>query len=101
MNISSSAARAAYAPDVIASPTAPCRIGIGASAGWLGGSVGVSASVLDEGCDIRETSRMLHNMGFKEAAVQALCLHDGSRKALEATGVKCLIGAPAEPKPAQ
>lgn len=99
MTFNSSAARAAYAPDVISTPTAPCRISIGASAGWLGGALGISGSILDEGCDVRETSRMLHNMGFKEASVQSLCLHEPARKALEATGVKCLIGQ-AEVKPA-
>lgn len=84
---------------MISTPTAPCRISIGASAGWLGGALGISGSILDEGCDIRESSRMLHNLGFKESAVQVLCLHEASRKALEVTGVKCLIGQ-AEVKPA-
>lgn len=85
------ASRAAYAPDVLSAPTAPCRISIGGSAGWLGGAIGFGGSVLDEGCDLRETSRHLHNLGQQEASVQVMCLHDGARKALEAAGVTCKV----------
>lgn len=92
------AARAAYAPDVIAYPTAPCRVAIGGSAGWLGGAIGVTGSVLDENCSRIETSRHLHNLGHKEAAVQILCLSDEAKRALEATGVVCKLKAPEPPK---
>lgn len=75
---------AAYAPDVLATPTAPCRVAIGASAGWLGGALGLSGSVLDEGCHIRETARVLAGLGLAEAAVRALCQDGVARKALGA-----------------
>lgn len=88
---SSEASRAAYAPGVLNSPTAPCRIAIGGSAGWLGGAIGFGGSTLDEGCDLRETSRHLSNLGQKEASVQVMCLHEGARKALEAAGVECKV----------
>jgi hypothetical protein len=57
-------------------------VAIGASAGWFGGAVGVSGSVLDEGCDIRETARVLWALGLREAAVRAMCQHEVARKAL-------------------
>lgn len=91
VSVNSEAAKAAYAPDVLTSPTAPCRIGVGGSAGWLGGAIGFGTSTLDEGCDLRETSRHLSNIGQKEAAVQVMCLHEGARKALEVSGVICRV----------
>jgi len=89
------ASRFAQAPDVISYPTAPCRISIGASGGWFGGAIGFSGSSLDEACSRIETSRHLHNLGAKEAAVQIMCLSSEAKQALEATGVKCLIKAEA------
>ena len=74
----------AYAPDVLATPTAPCRVSIGASAGWLGGALGFGGSVLDEGCHIRETARVLAGLGLAEAAIRAMCQDDVARKALAA-----------------
>lgn len=79
---------------IIASPTAPCRIqgGAGISAPGLGLTLG--GSILDEGCNRRETSRHLHNMGLRDAAVQVMCGDDVARAALEATGTKCLVKPP-------
>jgi hypothetical protein len=90
---------AAYAPDVISYPTAPCRVSIGASGGWFGGAIGFSGSSLDEACSRIETSRHLHNLGHQAAAVQIMCLSSEARQALEVTGVKCMIAPekPAEP----
>lgn len=85
------ASRAAYAPDVLTASTAPCRVSWGGSAGWLGGALGIGGSTLDEGCDLRETSRHLYNVGQRDAAVQVMCLHEGARKALEAVGVECKV----------
>jgi hypothetical protein len=61
------------APDMIASPTAPCRVAIGAGGGWVGNALSIFGSVLDEGCDTREDSRHLNNIGKIEASVRRLC----------------------------
>lgn len=86
---------ASYAPDVIAYPTAPCRVAFGASGGGLSAVFGFSGSVEDENCTLRETSRQLWNVGQKEAAVQVLCLQADARLALEASGVACRAQRPA------
>ena len=99
IGIAVEAARLAQAPDVISYPTAPCRVSIGASGGWFGGAIGFSSSVMDEICSRIETSRHLHNLGAKDAAVQIMCLSDEAKQALEATGVKCLIKAEAPVEP--
>jgi len=99
VGINVAAARLAQAPDVISYPTAPCRVSIGASGGWFGGAIGFSSSVMDEICSRIETSRHLHNLGAKDAAVQIMCLSDEAKQALEATGVKCLIKAEAPVEP--
>lgn len=82
VTVSSQASRAAYAPDILATPTAPCRVAVGASAGWLGGALGFGTSVLDEGCHIRETARVLAGLGLIVAAVRALCQDPVAAKAL-------------------
>jgi hypothetical protein len=61
------------APDVLATPTAPCRISVGISGGWLGGAIGFGSSTEDEGCTLRENARLLHNFGQKEAALKLMC----------------------------
>lgn len=85
----------AQAPDVIAYPTAPCRIAVGGSAGWFGGALGISTSSEDEGCTLRETARLLHNLGQSGAALQVMCLNDDARLALQASGVACKVQRPA------
>lgn len=82
VTVSSQASRAAYAPDILATPTAPCRVAVGISAGWLGGALGLGGSVLDEGCHIRETARVLAGLGLIVAAVRALCQDPVAAKAL-------------------
>lgn len=82
VTINSQAPRAAYAPDILATPTAPCRVAIGASAGWLGGALGFGTSVLDEGCHIRETARVLAGLGQAAAAIRAMCQDKVAREAL-------------------
>lgn len=84
-------ARSVTAPDVISYPTAPCRVAIGASGGWLGGALGFSGSVEDTNCTLRETSRQLWNVGQRDAAVQVLCLNPDARLALQASGVACKV----------
>lgn len=70
------------APDMIASPTAPCRIGVGISGGWVGGALGIGSSVLDEGCELRENARLLNNLGKQAAAVALLCNDEKVSKVL-------------------
>lgn len=48
----------AYAPSVLANPTAPCRVAIGGSGGWIAGSFGIGGSFEDEECSAREAYRM-------------------------------------------
>ena len=61
------------APDILTTPTAPCRIAVGVSGGWLGGALGFGTSVEDEGCTLRENARLLHNFGEKDAALKLMC----------------------------
>lgn len=61
------------APDVISYSTAPCRVAIGASGGWLGGAFGFTGSVLDDGCDIWRDVVNLTAHNYKEAADMRLC----------------------------
>lgn len=60
-------------PDVIANPTAPCRVSVGVAGSGVGFGFGVGSSVLDEGCDAREDSRLLYNMGHQNLALARLC----------------------------
>jgi hypothetical protein len=83
------------APDMIASPTAPCRIGVGISGGWVGGALGIGSSVLDEGCELRENARLLNNLGKQTAAVQLLC----NDKKVAAVLPECAGPAPAPTEP--
>lgn len=82
VTVSSQASRAAYAPDILATPTAPCRVAVGASAGWLGGALGFGTSVLDDGCHILNVARVLAGLGLVDAAVRAMCQDAIARKAL-------------------
>jgi hypothetical protein len=61
------------APDITSYSTAPCRVAIGASGGWLGGAFGFTGSVLDEGCDIWRDHVNLTSSGYKGAADMRLC----------------------------
>lgn len=89
------------APDVISQPTAPCRIAVSASAGWLGGAFGFGGSVLDESCRRIEVSRQLYNMGRINAAVKVMCNEPEAAAALgaEICPPKPQEAAPSEVKP--
>lgn len=80
------------APDMITTTTASCRIAVGVSGGVLGGALGISSSVLDEGCDTREDARLLVNMGYAWAAVNRLCAKPEMAAAL---GPICPVKNPA------
>jgi hypothetical protein len=75
------------APTIFANPTAPCRVAVGVSAGWFGGGAGVTASVLDEGCDARADVALLAGvLDDRAAAVARACQKAEIAKAL---GAKC------------
>ena len=78
------------APDMIASPTAPCRIAMGIGGGPMGWAASIFGSTLDEGCDAREDARLLHNLGRQDAAIARLCAKPEMAKALG-----CEVEAPA------
>jgi hypothetical protein len=61
------------APDLSSYSTAPCRIAVGASGGWMGGALGFSGSVLDEGCDVWRDHVNLRLAGYVEQADLRLC----------------------------
>jgi hypothetical protein len=85
------------APSVQGNTTAPCRIQIGASAGWMGGSFGAGSSILDEGCDTGRDIEIIKAMpGLSDAernlaAVARACDKPTLAKAL---GDKCPKPAP-------
>lgn len=70
------------APSIIGSATAPCRVAIGASAGWLGGAFGIGTSVMDESCNVREISRHLYNLGLKAEAIKVMCSDETAKAAM-------------------
>ncbi len=74
------------APDMISTPTAPCRVAVGVSGGIMGGALGIGGSILDEGCDAREDARLLHNLGKTVASIARLCAKPEMKVAL---GVDC------------
>lgn len=77
------------APDIVANPTAPCRIATNISGAGVGFGFGFGGSVLDEGCDARADATMLLAAGEGEAAIARLCQKPEMAKAL---GSRC--GAP-------
>lgn len=70
----------AYAP--MNSPTAPCRVAHSAGGSGPGFGISFGSSTLDEGCDAREDSRLLHNMGLRDEAIARLCQKPEMAKAL-------------------
>lgn len=76
------------APEVIANPTAPCRVAVGVGGSWVGGSIGIGSSVLDDGCDTREDARLLFNMGLHDFAVMRLCVKPEMAKVISGCSPK-------------
>lgn len=76
------------APDLSSYSTAPCRVAIGASGGWIGGAIGFSGSVLDEGCDIWRDHVNLRSAGHIEEANVRLCDKPELKKVM---GAKCAV----------
>jgi hypothetical protein len=83
----------AYAP--IASPTAPCRVAHSAGGSGPGFGISFGSSTLDEGCDAREDSRLLHNMGLREESIKRLCAKPEMAAALGED--RCPPPKPAQP----
>lgn len=65
--------RNAPSAPVVFAPSAPCRVGYGASASWLSGSLGFGASKADVGCERRELARSFLAAGERTAAIEVLC----------------------------
>ncbi len=63
-------------PDVIANPTAPCRISVGVSGSGVGFGIGFGGSVMDDSCNSREDARLLYNLGLRDEAVLRLCAEE-------------------------
>jgi hypothetical protein len=82
VSINTQGSRAAYAPDVIGSATAPCRVAVGGSVGWLGGALGFGGSVLDEGCHRARVVLTLQGLGQAQAALLVMCNDKEAAKAL-------------------
>lgn len=79
------------APDILAQPTAPCRVAVGVSGGWIGGALGIGGSVEDTGCTRRENARVLTGLGRQDAAVRLMCADPEVSKVL----AECAAPAPA------
>lgn len=82
----------AIAPSINA--TAPCRLPVTGGLSIVGGGFSAGATVLDEGCDLRETARVLHGIGYGEAAARVMCANPYAAAALGAS-VCVAPGAPA------
>lgn len=69
-----------YAPPIGVS--APCALAIsgGVSVMGFGGSLG--SSVKDSECNLRETARILYEMGAKDASLRVMCGNPAAAKAL-------------------
>jgi len=77
----------AYAPDVLNHPTAPCRVAIGGSGGWIAGSFGIGGSFEDKECTRREAYRMGISSADADIRAAAKSVYF-NLEAVKATGVK-------------
>jgi len=77
----------AYAPDVLNHPTAPCRVAIGGSGGWIAGSFGIGGSWEDKECTRREAYRMGISSADADIRAAAKAVYF-NLEAVRATGVK-------------
>lgn len=90
-----------YAPPIGVS--APCHIALSGSVSVVGFGAGLGGSVLDPGCDLRETARLLYGIGKTDAAAKVMCANPTAAAALgEAicpTTTAGTLPAPQPPKP--
>lgn len=73
-----------YAPPIGVS--APCYMALSGSVSVVGFGAGLGGSILDEGCDLRETARLLFGIGKADAAAKVMC---GNAHAAAALGDIC------------
>lgn len=73
-------APAVSAPAVMTS--APCYVGVSGGASIVGLGVSFGNGVEDPGCTLRETARLLHGIGQRDAAVRVMCNDPIAAKAL-------------------
>ena len=78
----------AYAPGLTAAPDT-CAVSSGVGVSTPFGGVSLGGVSVDEGCDIRAMTRMLHGMGQQQAALAMLCQSPRVREAMADAGRTC------------
>ena len=92
----------AYAPGLTAAPDT-CAVSAAMGVSTPFGGVSLGSAQIDEGCDIRAMTRMLHGMGQPRAALAMLCQSPRVREAMAVAGTPCpeeratQAGAPSTP----
>jgi len=86
----------AFAPGLVAgADTCATSTGVGLSTPFGGLSVGGAS--IDEGCEIRAMTRMLHGLGQKSASIALMCQSARVRDAMIIAGAPCpTLAAPEE-----
>jgi len=69
-----------YAPPI--GVTAPCFIGLSGGITVMGFGASLGGSMEDQGCTLRETSRLLHGIGHPDAAARVMCNNSQAAVAL-------------------
>jgi hypothetical protein len=88
-----------YAPPV--GVTAPCHIALSGSVSVVGFGAGLGGSILDEGCDLRETARILYGIGQQGAAAKVMCGNSAAAAAMPDICPLAPSTKPVEPPQAQ
>ena len=78
----------AYAPGLTAAPDT-CAVSSAMGVSTPFGGVSLGGVSVDEGCDIRAMTRMLHGMGQQQAALAMLCQSPRVREAMADAGRAC------------
>jgi len=78
----------AYAPGLTAAPDT-CAVASAVGVSTPFGGVSLGGVGVDEGCDIRAMTRMLHGMGQQQAALAMLCQSPRVREAMAVAGTPC------------
>lgn len=75
----STRARVKNVPDVAAPSIVggnPCMVSASVGGSFVGGGFGVGIGLEDEGCETRQVTALISNMGDRQAAYYHLCLHN-------------------------
>lgn len=76
------------APDI--QPTAPCIVSSSLAASGLGFGVAGGTGTVDQGCEMRELSRLMYAYGHTAAAKELLCADERVRAAYARAGQACV-----------